>query len=150
MRAVRVAVGARTARRSFATDTISLVDKETLKRRLEAYEREPFVLVDVREPGELVYGSIPRAINIPQREVPTAFGLRPGEWLRKYGSPKPGPDTEIIFHCRAGPRALSAAKLVNAMGYDRTIVYYGSFLDWSGLTAAEYPPPGPNVAQNKS
>ncbi len=136
------------ARRWFATDTIPIVDKATLKRRLEAYDSHPFVLVDVREPGELIYGSIPHAINIPQRDVPAAFGLRPGEWLRKYGVSKPGPDTEIIFHCRAGPRALSAAKVVNAMGYDKTICYYGSFLDWSGMSPAEYP--APNVAQTKS
>ena len=93
-------------------------------------ESHPFTLVDVREPSELMYGTIPGSINIPQREIPVAFGLRPGEWQRKYGVPKPGPDSEIIFYCRAGPRALNAAKNVNALGFDRTVCYYGSFLDW--------------------
>ncbi len=143
-------LGRRTVR-LFSTDVIPIVDKATLKRRIEAMDTHPFVLIDVREPGELIYGAIPRSINIPQREVPIAFGLRPGEWLRKYGVPKPGPETEIIFSCRAGPRALSAAKNVNAMGWERTICYWGSFLDWSGLTPEQYPAPGSgNVAHKKN
>ncbi len=141
----------RRAVRLFSTDVIPIIDKATLKKRLDAMDSHPFVLIDVREPGELIYGAIPRSINIPQREVPTAFGLRPGEWLRKYGVPKPSPETEIVFHCRAGPRALSAAKNVNALGWERTICYWGSYLDWSGLSAEQYPPPGSgNVAQKKS
>lgn len=114
--------------RTFGTDVIPIISKETLKKRLE--DKHPFVWIDVREPHELMHGTMPGAINIPVKELPTAFGLRPGEFQRKYGVAKPSPDTEIVFSCRAGPRALNAAKMVNSMGYDKTICYQGSFLDW--------------------
>jgi rhodanese-related sulfurtransferase len=78
---------------------------------------------------------LPNAINIPLRELSTAFGLRPGEFLRKYGQEKPNPEkTEVFFYCRAGPRAMQAAENVNSMGWEKTVCYYGSFIDWFGKT----------------
>ncbi len=52
----------------------------------------------------------------------------------RYGVPKPNPETEIVFACKAGIRAMNAAKNINAMGWKRTIVYSGSFQDWFGRT----------------
>lgn len=75
---------------------------------------------------------LPNAINIPLRELPVAFGLRPGEFLRKYGQAKPNPETEIFFYCRAGPRAMQGAQNVNAMGWEKTVCYEGSYIDWFG------------------
>ena len=116
------------ARRSFSSDVIPIIDKENLQKRMQ--DAEPYLLIDVREAHELPYGVIPSSVNIPLRDIPIAFGLRPGEFQRKYGVPKPKPDTEMIFYCRAGPRAMSAAQNVNAMGFERTVCYYGSFQDW--------------------
>jgi rhodanese-related sulfurtransferase len=135
------------SRRFFSSNVVAMIDKETLKKRLEVADSHPLTLIDVREPHELIYGAIPRSINIPQREIPVAFGLRPGEWQRKYGVAKPGPESEIVFYCRAGPRALNAAQNASVLGYNKVICYFGSFLDWSNISAKDYPPP--TIAQNK-
>jgi rhodanese-related sulfurtransferase len=113
-----------------SSDMVPIIDKANLEKRLK--DSEPYLLIDVREPHELVHGMIPTAINIPLRDLPTAFGLRPGEFQRKYGAPKPLPETEMFFYCRAGPRAMSAAQNVNSMGYEKTVCYYGSYTDWFG------------------
>lgn len=115
-----------------ASQTIALVDKETLKTRLEHKATEPFLFVDVREPHELKHGAWAEAVNIPLGDINMAFGLRPGEFLRRYGVPKPNPDTEIFFVCRAGVRAMQAALNVSSLGWPRTVVYKGSFIDWFG------------------
>ena len=122
--------GVQWSRREFSSNVIPMIDKENLQKRLE--DPTPYLFIDVREPNELVHGVIPHSINIPLKELTTAFGLRPGEFRRKYGVDKPTPDTEIIFACRAGPRAMQGAQNINAMGYDKTICYYGSFIDWFG------------------
>jgi rhodanese-related sulfurtransferase len=79
----------------FGSDVIAMIDKETLKRRLAAMKTHPFTLIDVREPSEMKYGTIPGSINIPQREIPVAFGLRPGEFQRKFGVPK----VSVLVRC---------------------------------------------------
>lgn len=116
----------------FASNVIPIIDKETLKKRIEAASLQPYLLIDVREPHELVHGTIPSSVNIPLRDLPVAFGLRPGEFQRKYGVAKPNPETEVIFSCRAGPRAMQAAQWLNSAGWEKTICYYGSWIDWSG------------------
>ena len=109
---------------------VPIIDKANLELRLK--DPEPYLLIDVREPNELVHGVLPTSVNIPLRDIHTAFGLRPGEFQRKYGAPKPLLETEMIFYCRAGPRAMSAAQNVNSMGYEKTVCYSGSFADWFG------------------
>ena len=112
------------------TDEIREIDKETLQLRLDHYDEEPFLFIDVREPFELKYGEFPRAINIPLGQLGAEFGLRRGEWRTKWGFEKPTADTEIVFTCRAGPRADAAANLAYSMGYVNSIIYFGSFKDW--------------------
>ena len=69
------------ARRSFSSDVIPIIDKENLQKRMQ--DAEPYLLIDVREAHELPYGVIPSSVNIPLRDIPIAFGLRPGEFQRR-------------------------------------------------------------------
>ena len=53
-------------------------------------------------------------------EVEDALALQPGEFEAKYGAKKPSKeDTNIVFHCRAGVRSLSALQSAHQMGYSR-------------------------------
>lgn len=53
-------------------------------------------------------------------EVEEALALQPDEFEAKYGAKKPSKeDTNIVFHCRAGMRSLSALQSAHQMGYSR-------------------------------
>lgn len=105
----------------------------------------------MREPNELrTTGIIPTAVPMPLNSQPDAIFLEPDEFLIRFGYPKPGaPQIEseagsassaskgekapiLVFYCRAGVRARTAAELAVQAGYDRSKigVYDGSWLDW--------------------
>ncbi|RMJ28901.1 Rhodanese-like domain-containing protein [Aspergillus sp. HF37] len=97
------------------------------------------ILVDVREPAELVStGIIPSAVSVPLSSQPDALFLSPDEFETRFGYPKPGMEDgskgDMVFYCRAGVRAKTAAALAVQAGYDpdRIGVYEGSWLDWAG------------------
>lgn len=97
------------------------------------------ILVDVREPAELAStGIIPSAVAVPLGSQPDALFLSPDEFETRFGYPKPGVgeqgETDMVFYCKAGVRAKTAAQLAVQAGYDpaRVGVYEGSWLDWSG------------------
>lgn len=110
--------------------------------------QKPLILVDVREPAELAAtGIIPSAVSVPLSSQPDALFLSPEEFETRFGYPKPGitegeegaggageGEGDIVFYCKAGPRARTAARLAVQAGYnpDRVGVYDGSWLDWSG------------------
>ncbi|KAL4810758.1 hypothetical protein BDV18DRAFT_127941 [Aspergillus unguis] len=105
------------------------------------------ILVDVREPVELLStGVIPTAVAVPMSSQPDALYLSPEEFETRFGFPKPGvpeasmdpshggaPPSDIVFYCKAGVRARTAAQLAVQAGYDesRIGVYNGSWLDWA-------------------
>ncbi|KAN0071507.1 Rhodanese-like domain containing protein [Elaphomyces granulatus] len=105
------------------------------------------VLIDVREPAELsATGIIPGAVSVPLASQPDALFLTPDEFETRFGFPKPGVVAtddgqgqqqqqyrDVVFYCKAGVRARSAAQLAIQAGYDppRVFVYDGSWLDWA-------------------
>ncbi|KAI1943198.1 Thiosulfate sulfurtransferase rdl2, mitochondrial [Ophidiomyces ophidiicola] len=102
----------------------------------------PTILIDVREPKELVStGIIPTSLSIPLSLQPDAFFLTPDEFLTRFGFAKPmtasnnsekSVNANIVFYCRAGVRAQTAADFAVQAGYqrERVGVYSGSWLDW--------------------
>lgn len=96
---------------------------------------KPVILIDVREPAELKgTGIIPSAINIPLASQPDAMYLTADEFETRFGFPKPQADADgtLVFYCKAGVRAHTAAQLAVQAGYnpDKIGVYNGSWLDW--------------------
>jgi rhodanese-related sulfurtransferase len=74
---------------------------------------DPFVLlVDVREPGETAYGSIPGAVRVPRGML---------EFHADHGSPyhvegfEPG--RRVILYCSAGSRSALAVRSLQEIGY---------------------------------
>ncbi|RLL97168.1 hypothetical protein CFD26_104984 [Aspergillus turcosus] len=101
-----------------------------------ASPQRKLILVDVREPVELTStGIIPTAVAVPLASQPDALFLTPDEFETRFGFPKPGVQEEgdIVFYCKAGVRANTAAQLAVQAGYnpDRIGVYEGSWLDWA-------------------
>ncbi|KAJ5246064.1 hypothetical protein N7468_001047 [Penicillium chermesinum] len=97
---------------------------------------KPAIFIDVREPAELKgTGVIPSAINIPLASQADAIFLTDDEFETRFGFPKPPMegDSQLVFYCKAGVRAETAAQMAVQAGYDpeRVAVYYGSWLDWA-------------------
>lgn len=65
------------------------------------------ILLDVRTPGEFAGGHIRGAINIPVQELST----RSKELKKKKSK-------EVVIYCRSGARSSTAARMLQANGYD--------------------------------
>ncbi|KAI0361852.1 Rhodanese-like protein [Trametes cingulata] len=88
-------------------------------------------LIDVREPDEVLQGSIPSAVNLPLSVLSNALHLPAAEFKEKYGFEKPLPEQEIIFYCRSGKRSTTAADVAKRNGYTNILNYKGSWLEWT-------------------
>ena len=67
-------------------------------------EGKDFVLLDVREPDEIAAASLPGAVVMPMREVPTRFGELPT-------------DKPIAVLCHHGGRSERVAAFLRARGF---------------------------------
>lgn len=89
------------------------------------------VIVDVREPGEIQStGKIPGAINIPITSAAQSFHVPEADFEHVYGFERPSRDSTLLFYCKAGVRAKSAAGLAKHAGYESVGEYPGSWLEW--------------------
>jgi adenylyltransferase/sulfurtransferase len=66
--------------------------------------RDPFVLVDVREPHEFAISSFPESVKIPLGALP--------EHLNKLSSAD-----DIVVHCKSGGRSAKAVQLLRQAGF---------------------------------
>ncbi|KAK1992510.1 rhodanese-like domain-containing protein [Colletotrichum falcatum] len=90
------------------------------------------VIVDTRERDEVLdTGRIPFAIHIPVSTAPESFHITEEDFEERYGFPRPGKDTELVFYCKAGVRSRAAAALAKEAGWTRVGEYPGSFRDWT-------------------
>lgn len=89
------------------------------------------ILIDVREPAELLEtGKIPGAINIPITSAVQSLHISDADFEDMYGFARPSKDKTLIFYCKAGVRARSAAALAQHAGWSKIGEYPGSWLDW--------------------
>ncbi|KAF4958844.1 hypothetical protein FSARC_10920 [Fusarium sarcochroum] len=102
-----------------------------LKKQVEQNKDSNIVIVDVREPVELFEtGKIPGAINIPITTAIQSFHIPEEDFEDMYGFERPSKDKELLFYCKAGVRAKSAATLAQHAGWQKVGDYPGSWLDW--------------------
>ncbi|TCD70039.1 hypothetical protein EIP91_005020 [Steccherinum ochraceum] len=87
-------------------------------------------LIDVREPNEVLQGSIPSSVNLPLSVLAGSLHLKPEEFQEKFGFPLPRKDQEVIFYCRSGVRSTSACDVAKRNGYTNILNYKGSWLEW--------------------
>jgi SulP family sulfate permease len=81
-------------------------------------EPSPPLVVDVREPREVLGGRIPQAINIP---LPRLLDGQGPELPRERG---------IVLVCRSGRRSTRAAALLRDRGFDNVAVVRGGMQAW--------------------
>lgn len=93
-------------------------------------------LIDVREPDEVIQGSIPSSVNLPLSEIANALALNEADFKEKYGFEKPRRDQEIVFYCRSGKRSASAGDVAVRNGYKKYVIC-SSQLVFSMLTLAQ-------------
>ncbi|KAH8100553.1 Rhodanese-like protein [Cristinia sonorae] len=102
---------------------------EELKPRTQQPQSDSF-LIDVREPDEVLQGSIPSSVNLPLSVLAGSLHLKPEEFHEKFGFPLPKKNQEIIFYCRSGVRSTSACDVAKRNGYTNILNYKGSWLEW--------------------
>ena len=93
---------------------------QELRERIEA--GETVTLLDVREPFETATGIIPRAIQIPLRELSTRW-----EELKDAD--------EIVCYCAAGARSYDAALLLRKNGLINATSLEGGMAAWRAIGA---------------
>ncbi|GAA5957233.1 hypothetical protein JCM21900_001200 [Sporobolomyces salmonicolor] len=91
---------------------------------------DKILLIDVREPSEVALGSIPSSVNLPLSTFEKSLAMDEGDFTRTHGFHKPEKGQAMIFYCRAGVRAGTAADLAKRAGYKYARNYEGSWLDW--------------------
>jgi len=92
------------------------------------------VIVDVREPNELLEGKIPKAENIPLSSFHNALKMDDKAFENAYHFSKPPKDREIILYCKSGRRSTEATEIAKSEGYTEVRNYPGSWLEYSEKT----------------
>jgi adenylyltransferase/sulfurtransferase len=81
-------------------------------------EKQPFVLIDVREPHEFQICRIPGSTLIPLGEIPKR--------MNELDSA-----SEIVVHCRSGQRSARAVEFLMKAGFQKIYNLKGGILAWS-------------------
>ncbi|NGP08174.1 rhodanese-like domain-containing protein, partial [Rhodococcus sp. 14C212] len=79
---------------------------------------EAVTLVDIRNPGEREFGTIPGAVPIPLAQLRARLGQVP------TGKP-------IVVHCAGGWRSSVAASLLRAQGFENVSDLLGGYNAWA-------------------
>ena len=98
-------------------DGIPQITVEDLKRKQDA--REPFFLLDVREPHEVPIASL----NAPLIPV--------GSLEQRIAEIPVAKDAEIVVHCRSGARSQKAALILKQAGFTHVENLAGGILAWA-------------------
>ncbi|TDL28567.1 Rhodanese-like protein [Rickenella mellea] len=107
-----------------------ILSYDQVKPRTEQPSPDAY-LIDVREPDEVIQGSIPSSVNLPLSIIANSLHLNPVTFKEKHGFEKPRKDQEIIFYCRSGKRSASACDVAKRNGFTNIYNYEGSWLDWT-------------------
>ncbi|KAG2222236.1 hypothetical protein INT45_010649, partial [Circinella minor] len=105
------------------------VDFEIVQRIVKENDTD-YTLLDVREPGEVMQGFIPSAINIPLSKMLPAWTMSSEEFEEEFGFKRPKEDDKIIVYCQAGIRSNNAANFLREIGYKNILNYPGSYADY--------------------
>jgi adenylyltransferase/sulfurtransferase len=102
----------------FAGNDIPTITVHELKAKMD--RKEPFVLVDVREPHELAISQIPGHKLIPLGELPSRLN-------------ELNPKDEIILVCRTGNRGVRAFQILQKAGFKRVFNLQGGVNAWAEM-----------------
>tara|TARA_Y100000310_G_scaffold345469_1_gene465338 strand:- start:3981 stop:4343 length:363 start_codon:yes stop_codon:yes gene_type:complete len=106
------------------------ISRDELKSQINSGKE--FILLDVRQKGELMHGMLPGAKHICIEEIDEALKLNPHEFKERYGFVM-GKDSEIVCYCKSGERSKIVANLLLSEGFTNVKDYSGSVEDWSKI-----------------
>ncbi len=101
------------------------INPEEVKSKLD--QREPFLLIDVREPWEFETAKISGATLMPMGDVPT----RAHQEL--------DPDQHIVVMCHHGVRSLNVTAWLRQQGFEKVQSMRGGIDAWSRRVDATVP-----------
>ncbi|SFF84157.1 MBL fold metallo-hydrolase [Blastococcus tunisiensis] len=102
-----------------APERVVRASRVTASELDEALERPvPPTVVDVRNTGELITGSIPGAVNIPLAQLPKRLAEIPR-------------DRPVVVHCAGGYRSSVAASVLRKAGWTDVSDLLGGFAAWA-------------------
>ena len=96
---------------------ITEIALEDLKKKMD--NQDDFVLIDVRDKGEFIKGSIPGAFNISR-----------GLLEFKIGDKVEDKAKEIVLFCKSGSRSALATASLKSIGYTNVKSLAGGWLGW--------------------
>ena len=89
-------------------------------------------IIDVRALHEArAWGLIPTAKILPIHEIVEGLQMVDADFMTTFGFTRPNFDTEIIFYCQFGPRALMAAQIAQHLGFKSVRYYEYGFQEWA-------------------
>ncbi|EIE81031.1 hypothetical protein RO3G_05736 [Rhizopus delemar RA 99-880] len=107
-----------------------VVDFHGIQQLIKSSSNKDYVLLDVREGGEVADGYIPTAKNVPLTEFEYAWRLSDKDFKEFYGFDKPKKSDKIIAYCLKGIRSTTAAEYLSDLGYTNIENYVGSYDDY--------------------
>jgi len=102
------------------------IDVRQLAAKLQA--KEPVYLLDVRQPWEHETAALPGSTLVPLGELP-----------RRAAEVRPPPGALLVVYCHHGVRSLSAAVLLERLGFRDVVSLAGGIDAWSGLIDPKLP-----------
>ena len=96
---------------------IQQVSVHDLQTWLDQADKKP-IMLDVREPWEVVVCRIPDSLHIPLHQIP----LRLHELDR---------DKALVIHCHHGARSQQVANFLQQNGYDKLYNLQGGINSWA-------------------
>jgi adenylyltransferase/sulfurtransferase len=102
----------------------SEIDAVELKAKMD--RKDPFVLLDVREPHEFQICRIPGSVLIPLGDLPKRVGELDSS-------------AEIVAHCKMGGRSAKAVEFLRQAGFKNVRNMKGGILAWSDKVDATVP-----------
>jgi molybdopterin/thiamine biosynthesis adenylyltransferase/rhodanese-related sulfurtransferase len=101
-------------------EDIPQVDPEVIKGRLD--ERDPIVVLDVREDDEISNGIVPGARTLSRAHFES-----------RIEDVVPDKSAEVVVYCATGVRSAFAARTMLELGYDNVSNMRGGFSRWKDL-----------------
>ncbi|KAI7897598.1 Rhodanese-like domain-containing protein [Cokeromyces recurvatus] len=109
-------------------EPFKIVNYKDIKNIIE--HKDDSYIIDVREPKEVINGSIPTSKNVPMSQLMHAWSLSEKDFENQFGFHKPKKDAKITVYCQAGVRSTKVAEYLSSLGYKNLQNYVGSWADY--------------------